>query len=89
MEPIDPHGGLPDLAAGVLRTPLEPDISFSEDPLRMLRLFEFEGTLGFKAEARTVEAVAEMGDRLEIVSAERIRDELSKLVIAPAAGGGT
>jgi poly(A) polymerase len=86
MEPIDPHGGLSDLAAGVLRTPLEPEISFSEDPLRMLRLFRFEGTLGFKSDARTVEAVAGMGERLEIVSAERIRDELSKLVVAPAAG---
>ena len=52
----------------------------------MLRLFRFEGTLGFTGEARTVGAVAEMGERLEIVSAERIRDELSKLVVAPDAG---
>lgn len=86
MDPVDPHGGLADLAAGVLRTPLDPSISFSEDPLRMLRLFRFQGTLGFKPEARTVEAVGAMGDRLEIVSAERIRDELSKLVVAPAPG---
>jgi poly(A) polymerase len=86
MVPIDPHGGLTDLAAKVLRTPLDPTISFSEDPLRMLRLFRFQATLGFKPEARTVEAVSRMGDRLEIVSAERIRDELSKLVVAPAPG---
>ena len=86
MVPIDPHGGLVDLAAKVLRTPLDPTISFSEDPLRMLRLFRFQATLGFKPEVRAVEAVSLMGDRLEIVSAERIRDELSKLVVAPAPG---
>lgn len=86
MDPVDPHGGLVDLAGGVLRTPLDPSISFSEDPLRMLRLFRFQGTLGFEPEAGTAQAVTEMGDRLEIVSAERIRDELSKLVVAPAAG---
>ncbi|MGH8870946.1 MAG: CCA tRNA nucleotidyltransferase [Acidimicrobiia bacterium] len=86
MEPVDPHGGLADLAGGVLRTPLDPTVSFSEDPLRMLRLFRFQATLGFKPEARTVEAVGELGERLQIVSAERIRDELSKLVTAPAPG---
>jgi poly(A) polymerase len=86
MGPIDPFGGLADLAAGVLRTPIDPRVSFSEDPLRMLRLFRFQATLGFEPEARTLEAVSEMGDRLEIVSAERISDELSKLVVAPAAG---
>jgi poly(A) polymerase len=86
MEPIDPHGGLADLAAGVLRTPLDPSISFSEDPLRMLRLFRFQASLGFEPEPATLKAVTEMGDRLEIVSAERVRDELSKLVVAPQAG---
>ena len=86
MVPIDPFGGLSDLAAGVLRTPLDPRISFSEDPLRMLRLFRFQATLGFEPEAGTLAAVSEMGDRLDIVSAERIRDELSKLVVARTAG---
>ncbi|HEU4917520.1 MAG TPA: CCA tRNA nucleotidyltransferase [Acidimicrobiia bacterium] len=86
MVPIDPFGGLSDLASGVLRTPLDPSISFSEDPLRMLRLFRFQATLGFEPEAGTLAAVSQMGDRLEIVSAERIRDELSKLVVAPRAG---
>ena len=86
MKPIDPHAGLADLAAKVLRTPLEPTVSFSEDPLRMLRLFRFQATLGFKPEASAVKAVSQMGDRLGIVSAERIRDELSKLVVAPAPG---
>ena len=86
MVPIDPFGGLSDLAGGVLRTPLDPRISFSEDPLRMLRLFRFQATLGFEPEAGTLAAVSEMGDRLDIVSAERIRDELSKLVVARMAG---
>lgn len=86
MEPIDPHHGLADLAAKVLRTPLDPTVSFSEDPLRMLRLFRFQATLGFKPDPGAVEAVSQMGDRLEIISAERIRDELSKLIVAPAPG---
>jgi poly(A) polymerase len=86
MEPIDPHHGLADLAAKVLRTPLDPTVSFSEDPLRMLRLFRFQATLGFKPDSGAVEAVSQMGDRLEIISAERIRDELSKLIVAPAPG---
>jgi len=86
MEPIDPHHGLADLAAKVLRTPLDPTVSFSEDPLRMLRLFRFQATLGFKPDPAAVEAVSQMGDRLEIISAERIRDELSKLIVAPAPG---
>jgi poly(A) polymerase len=86
MEPIDPHHGLADLAAKVLRTPLDPTVSFSEDPLRMLRLFRFQATLGFKPDPGAVEAVSQMGDRLEIISAERVRDELSKLIMAPAPG---
>ncbi|HSJ84268.1 MAG TPA: CCA tRNA nucleotidyltransferase [Acidimicrobiia bacterium] len=86
MTPVDPHNGLADLAARVLRTPLDPGVSFSEDPLRMLRLFRFQATLGFKPETSAVEAVSRMGDRLDIVSAERIRDELSKLIVAPAPG---
>lgn len=87
MTPIDPFGGLADLAAGVLRTPLDPRISFSEDPLRMLRLFRFQASLGFEPDPGALEAVAAMGDRLEIVSAERIRDELSKLLMSRGAGG--
>ena len=86
MEPIDPHDGLADLAAKVLRTPLDPTVSFSEDPLRMLRLFRFHATLGFKPDPAAVAAVSQMGDRLEIISAERVRDELSKLIMAPAPG---
>jgi poly(A) polymerase len=82
IETIDPCGGLADLAAGVLRTPAAPEESFSDDPLRMLRLFRFQATLGFTPDPAALEAVRAMGDRLEIVSAERIRDEFSKLIMA-------
>ena len=86
MEPVDPFGGLADLAKKTLRTPLDPEVSFSDDPLRMLRLFRFQASLGFEPDPSTVAAVRDMTDRLEIISAERIRDELNKLVVAPAAG---
>lgn len=81
-EVVDPYGGLADLSAGVLRTPLAPEISFSDDPLRMLRLFRFMATLGFDPDPPTLAAVVDMADRLSIVSRERIRDELSKLLMA-------
>lgn len=80
-EPIDPYGGLADLAAGILRTPIGPEVSFSDDPLRMLRLYRFVSQLGFEPTPDVVGAVAAMAERLEIVSAERIRDELEKLLV--------
>ncbi|MBU1226407.1 MAG: CCA tRNA nucleotidyltransferase [Actinobacteria bacterium] len=80
-EMIDPYGGLGDLAAGVLRTPLDPGISFGDDPLRMLRLFRFVSTLGFTADPEALAAVMAMRERLAIVSPERIRDELSRLMV--------
>ncbi|MGH8945661.1 MAG: CCA tRNA nucleotidyltransferase [Acidimicrobiia bacterium] len=86
LDPVDPYGGLADLAAQVLRTPLDPEISFGDDPLRMLRLFRFQATLGFAPHPEAVSAVETMGDRLEIVSAQRISDELSKLLLAPEPG---
>ncbi len=86
VEVVDPYGGLRDLGLQVLRTPMDPEVSFSDDPLRMLRLFRFQATLGFTPEEDSLRAVREMGDRLEIVSAERIRDELSKLLLADAPG---
>ena len=86
VEVVDPYGGLRDLGLQVLRTPMDPEVSFSDDPLRMLRLFRFQATLGFTPEEDCLRAVREMGDRLEIVSAERIRDELSKLLLAEAPG---
>ncbi len=86
LEAVDPYGGLADMARETLRTPLEPAVSFGDDPLRMLRLFRFQASLGFSPDEEAVAAVKEMASRLEIISAERIRDELSKLLIAPAPG---
>jgi poly(A) polymerase len=79
-EMVDPFGGLVDLADQRLRTPLDPEVSFGDDPLRMLRLFRFMSTLGFAAEDRARAAVERMRERLEIVSAERITAEFDKLM---------
>jgi poly(A) polymerase len=85
---VDPYRGLDDLGAGRLRTPLSPEISFGDDPLRMLRAARFVATLGFEPDAELLAAVEQMRERLQIISAERIRDELSKLLLAddPSAG---
>ncbi|MGZ4759900.1 MAG: CCA tRNA nucleotidyltransferase, partial [Acidimicrobiales bacterium] len=80
-ELIDPFGGAADLAAKVLRTPLDPHESFSDDPLRMMRAARFIAKYGVEPDPAMVAAVVEMRDRLEIVSAERIRDELDKLLV--------
>lgn len=82
-ELIDPFGGLADLAGKVLRTPLSPEESFSDDPLRMLRAARFIARFGLEAVPELTQAVRSMADRLSIVSAERIRDELVKLLVAP------
>jgi len=79
----DPYGGLLDLANGVLRTPGRPEDSFSDDPLRMMRAARFAAQLGFRVADEVVEAMTAMAARIEIVSAERVRDELVKLVTAP------
>ena len=87
-ELIDPYGGVADLAAGVLRTPLSPEESFTDDPLRMLRAARFIAGYGLAPDEALVTAVQELVGRLDIVSAERIRDELSKLLVVedPTAG---
>lgn len=79
----DPHGGLLDLAHRVLRTPGTPEQSFSDDPLRMMRAARFAAQLGFTVDPDVVRAMTEMAGRIEIISAERVRDELVKLVCAP------
>ncbi len=81
FELVDPFDGLADLAASRLRTPQAPEVSFSDDPLRMLRAGRFIAGLGLEPAPELVAAVGAMHDRLEIVSAERIRDELDKLLV--------
>ncbi|MBT2367224.1 CCA tRNA nucleotidyltransferase [Streptomyces sp. ISL-10] len=79
---IDPHGGLGDLAARVLRTPGTPEESFSDDPLRMMRAARFAAQLDFEVAPEVVAAMRAMAQRIEIVSAERVRDELNKLLLS-------
>nr|WP_238694986.1 CCA tRNA nucleotidyltransferase [Nocardioides caeni] len=79
----DPFGGVMDLAHRVLRTPGTPEQSFSDDPLRMMRAARFAAQLGFAVDPEVVRAMTEMADRIEIISAERVRDELVKLICAP------
>lgn len=82
-ELLDPFGGIRDLDNGVIRTPLNPDITFSDDPLRMMRAVRFASQLGFVIENQTFDAIARNVDRIEIVSAERIMVELNKIVLSP------
>ncbi|MFE6183477.1 CCA tRNA nucleotidyltransferase [Streptomyces sp. NPDC056465] len=79
---IDPHSGLDDLAQRVLRTPGTPEASFSDDPLRMLRAARFAAQLDFEVAPEVVEAMTDMAGRIEIVSAERVREELNKLLLS-------
>jgi poly(A) polymerase len=80
---IDPTGGVDDLLARTLRTPSAPEVSFGDDPLRMLRAARFAAQLGFVLEPAAFAAVRGMADRLAIVSAERIGAEIGKLMLAP------
>ncbi|MFF5447470.1 CCA tRNA nucleotidyltransferase [Streptomyces sp. NPDC012888] len=82
QEFIDPHGGLADLQAKVLRTPGTPEESFSDDPLRMMRAARFAAQLDFEVAPEVVAAMKEMSDRIEIVSAERVQTELNKLLLS-------
>ena len=85
---VDPAGGIDDLLAGRLRTPSTPEVSFGDDPLRMLRAARFTGQLGFTLDLDTALAMEKMRESIRIVSAERIGDELSKLLVSadPRAG---
>ncbi|GAA3601742.1 CCA tRNA nucleotidyltransferase [Marihabitans asiaticum] len=82
LELVDPHGGLLDLAAKRLRTPSAPEVSFADDPLRMMRAARFVAQLGLTPSPEVVTAMTEAADSLQIVSAERVRDELVKLLLA-------
>ena len=79
-ELVDPFGGVDDLWDGIIRTPLDPDITFSDDPLRMMRCVRFATQLNFFIEDETFEALERNADRIKIVSGERIADELNKIM---------
>ena len=79
---VDPHSGLRDLLFSTLKTPSKPEISFSDDPLRMMRAARFASQLGFEIEPDTFEAMFSMRERISIISMERVRDELSKLLLS-------
>ena len=81
LEFVDPFEGLVDLARRVLRTPVTPEQSFDDDPLRMMRAARFTAQLGFDVDPATGAAIEAMAGRIEIVSAERVRDELTKLLL--------
>ena len=83
QEVEDPYGGVVDLAHRLLRTPGRPEDSFSDDPLRMMRAARFAAQLGFTVDPAAVAAMTDMAERITIISAERVRDELVKLVCAP------
>ena len=81
-ELVDPFNGMNDLQNFVLRTPLNPDITFSDDPLRMMRGIRFSAQLGFFLETNTFEAIARNNERISIISKERIADELNKIMMS-------
>ena len=82
-ELVDPFDGVADLEDGIIATPLDPDITFSDDPLRMMRCVRFATQLNFEIEEETREALARNADRLKIISGERIQEELNKIILAP------
>ena len=82
-ELVDPFNGLADLEDGIIATPLEPGVTFSDDPLRMMRCIRFATQLNFQIEDETFEALERMADRIRIVSGERIEVELNKIIMSP------
>ena len=87
-ELVDPFNGLADLEDGIIATPLEPGITFSDDPLRMMRCVRFATQLNFTIEDETFDALQRMVDRIKIVSGERIKDELNKIILSPLPSRG-
>ena len=87
-ELVDPFGGVDDLWNGIIRTPLDPDVTFSDDPLRMMRCVRFATQLNFLIEDETFEALERNADRIRIVSGERIEEELNKIMMTPTPSKG-
>ncbi|HTH56156.1 MAG TPA: HD domain-containing protein [Cyclobacteriaceae bacterium] len=87
-ELIDPFGGVDHLSKKIIKTPLEPEITFSDDPLRMMRAIRFASQLNFDIEADSYEAITKNTARLKIVSLERITDELNKIILSPVPSYG-
>ena len=85
---LDPFGGIHDLDQGILRTPLDPDITFSDDPLRMMRAIRFATQLQFHINDETLAAIQRNAERIHIVSAERITTELNKIILSPTPSQG-
>ncbi len=87
-ELVDPFGGIDDLEDGIIRTPLDPDVTFSDDPLRMLRCIRFAAQLNFMIEEETFDALERNAERLHIISGERIADELNKIMMTATPSKG-
>ncbi|MFD2573617.1 CCA tRNA nucleotidyltransferase [Spirosoma soli] len=87
-ELIDPFGGLKDIKRKMIRTPLDPAITFSDDPLRMMRAIRFASQLSFDIEPDTFDAIVRMNERISIVSRERVTDELNKIILSPTPSYG-
>lgn len=87
-ELVDPFGGIDDLYDKTIRTPLDPDITFSDDPLRMMRCVRFAAQLGFYIDDETFEALERNKERISIISRERIADELNKILLSPMPSKG-
>ncbi len=87
-ELIDPFGGMSDLKEGIIRTPLDPDVTFSDDPLRMMRCIRFATQLNFYIDDDTFESLCRNHERINIISKERIADELNKIILSPIPSKG-
>jgi putative nucleotidyltransferase with HDIG domain len=87
-ELIDPFNGIEDLKKGIIKTPLEPEITFSDDPLRMLRAIRFATRLDFKIDTHCLEAILKQSARIDIISKERIADELNKIILTKTPSRG-